>query len=164
MNYNDLDMDEITKLLQDFFKKNPSFTDPELDKAKILYDEQKNNLVNWYSWAENGGEKPLLLYDMPGYGAVRISEKFRGVLINDKWVIYCGERKKYYWNIYNFDPSIENWFSRYPRQGTLNFTTNSKQEEYSDFASPNMVDITEYFFKPSRKFINWNELPWGDLK
>ena len=148
MNYDDLNMEEITKLLQDFFKKNPSFTDPELDKAKILYDEQKDNLINYTDAFRY--ENPLLLYT-------------RGT---DKWVVYCGEHKKYYWNITNFNPLIENWFSRYPRQGLINFKplSNINPQRYCFFGAPNMVDITEYFFKSRQKFINWNSQPWGDLK
>lgn len=150
MNYDDLNMEEITKLLQDFFTKNPSFTDPELDKAKILYEEQKDNLIG----------NPLLIY--MGASSVKISEKFRGVLINDEWVVYCGEHKKYYWNITNFDPLIENWFSRYPRQGLLNFKplSNINPQRYCFFGVPNMVDITAYVFKSQQKFINWNSQPW----
>ena len=162
MNYDDLNMEEITKLLQDFFKKNPSFTDPELDKAKIIYDEQKDNLINYTDAFRY--ENPLLLYTRGT--SVRISVNFRGVLINDKWVVYCGEHKKYYWNITNFNPLIENWFSRYPRQGLINFKplSNINPQRYCFFGAPNMVDITEYFFKPRQKFINRNSQPWGDLK
>tara|TARA_R110000782_G_scaffold177422_1_gene268366 strand:- start:756 stop:1244 length:489 start_codon:yes stop_codon:yes gene_type:complete len=162
MNYNDLDMDDIIKLLQDFFKNNPSFTDPESDKAKILYDEQKNNLINYTDAFRY--ENPLLVYTRGT--SVRISVNFRGVLINDEWVVYCGEHKKYYWSITNFDPLIDNWFYRYPQQGPLNFKplSNINPQRYCYFSAPNMVDITEYFFKPSQKFINWNREPWGDLK
>ena len=161
MNYDDLDMDEITKLLQDFFKNNPSFTDPELDKAKILYDEQKDNLI--YYTERYRYENPLLIYTRGT--SVRISVNFRGVLINDKWVIYCGEHKKYYWNITNFDPLIDNWFS-HTRQGSLNFKplSNINPQRYCFFGAPNMVDITSYVFKSQQKFINWNSQPWGDLK
>ncbi|MHA2036266.1 MAG: hypothetical protein ACW98X_07520 [Promethearchaeota archaeon] len=162
MNYNDLDMDDITKLLQDFFKNNPSFTDPESDKAKILYDEQKDNPINYTDALRY--ENPLLVY--MGGTSVKISVNFRGVLINNKWVVYCGESTKYYWSITNFDPLIDNWFNRYPQQGSLNFKPFSKinPQRYCFFGAPNMVDITEYFFKPSQKFINWNSQPWGDLK
>jgi len=162
MNYDDLNMEEITNLLQDFFKKNPSFTDPELDKAKILYDEQKDNLINYTDAFRY--ENPLLIYTEGT--SVRISVNFRGVLINDKWVVYCGEHKKYYWNITNFNPLIENWFSRYPRQGLLNFKplSNINPQRYCFFGAPNMVDITAYVFKSQQKFINWNSQPWGDVK
>ena len=161
MNYDDLNVEEITKLLQDFFKNNPSFTDPELDKAKILYDEQKDNLI--YYTERYRYENPLLIYAEGT--SVRISVNFRGVLINDKWVVYCGEHKKYYWNITNFNPLIENWFSRCA-QGNLPCRplSNINPQKYCFFGAPNMVDITAYVFKSQQQFINWNSQPWGDVK
>lgn len=89
MNYDDLDVDESAKLLKEFFKNNPAFTDPELNKAKILYDEQKDNLIDYYDAFRY--ENPLLIYTRGT--SVNISEKFRGVLINDEWVIYCGKKR-----------------------------------------------------------------------
>jgi len=156
MNYDDLDVDESAKLLKEFFKNNPAFTDPELNKAKILYDEQKDNLIDYYDAFRY--ENPLLIYTRGT--SVNISEKFRGVLINDEWVIYCGKSTKYYWSITNLN---------YPYPLTNLFKPFRPLSEkitggYCQFSSPNMVDITAYVFKSSQKFINWNNLPWGDLK
>lgn len=164
MNYNDLDLYDITKLLKDFFKNNPSFADPASNKAKILYDEQKDNLNffhpvvfnDYYDdyWFEN----PLLVYTKGT--SVKISEKFRGVLINDVWVIYCGERLKYYWAIRDLEP-----FGVPPaRKIPKNYWSLTFDDGYSQFSAPDMVDITAYVFKSQQKFINWDKEPWSDKK
>jgi len=156
MNYNDLDLYDITKLLKDFFKNNPSFTDPASNKAKILYDEQKDNLIDYYD--DGRYENGLLVYTRGT--SVKISEKFRGVLINDVWVIYCGERLKYYWAIRDLEP-----FGVPPaRYAPKNYWNLTFDDGYCQFSAPDMVDISADVFKSRKKFMNWNELPWEALK
>ena len=156
MNYDDLDVDESANLLKEFFKNNPAFADPKLGKAKILYHEQKDNLIG----------NPLLIY--MGASSVKISEKFRGVLINDKWVIYCGKRIKYYWNIRDLEPFEVPVVKLRPKDyWTLSFPDGYcifGSSGYCIFGSSKMVDITAYVFKSQQKFINWDSQPWGDLK
>ena len=140
MNYNGLDKEESKKLLKEFFRNNPSFNSSK--NVRKLFKERVKNPLLIYQYSNEMKDKDGLDYNE----SVRISSKFRGVLMNRHWVVYIGDRTKYYWNISSDKGPLYGYDLK-----------NSFKKGFIRFDATHMVDITEDVFKFPNRFISWDK-------
>ena len=186
---NDLNPKEVKELFNQYLESNPiEFRGPFLGKLgdALWFDNEsgRKGLMSHYidqfddgmvegGWGERIDTKNkylqyLSVVDWRGAAipnfppltrTARISSDYRGFLLNPDWLLYQGDNYSIYYAVKRGAMNIVG--AKIVGLIGRHYDTGFGSDEYEQFSSPNLLDITTLICnpKPKNSFMNWTENP-----
>jgi hypothetical protein len=129
--------------------------DDEFDYWRKEVIDTKNKYLQYLSAA---GRRDTISNPHPNFPphtrAARISSDYRGFLLNHHWLFYQGDNYSIYYAVSKVNNKIVGIKSQH-------YNTGFNWEDYEQFSTPNLLDITTLICnpKPKNSFMNWTENP-----
>ena len=183
---NDLNPKEVKELFNQYLESNPIQLRSQNPKQMFLWfdnESGRKGLMSHYidqfddgmvegGWGERIDTKNKYLQYLSAVGrgeaipnfpphtkAARISSDYRGFLLNPHWLFYQGDNYSIYYAV-KLDRSNLKMLMIVGLQGR-HYNTGFYWEDYEQFSTPNLLDITTLICnpKPKNSFMNWTGNP-----
>ena len=179
---NDLNPKEVKELFNQYLESNPIEPSPRISALWFDNESGRKGLMSHYidqfddgmvegGWGERidtknkylqylsaAGRRDTISNPYPNFPphtrAARISSDYRGFLLNHHWLFYQGDNYSIYYAVSKVNNKIVGIKSQH-------YNTGFNWEDYEQFSTPNLLDITTLICnpKPKNSFMNWTENP-----